>query len=153
MQPDADLRGSDCGSMRLSGDGVSFAQDVVYTRVAGWALLRRPACLRGFSRPVRPHGDLGPLTQGIGLRPQPWAIFSRPVGPVKQEALREPRAVGPEGICATLWLMSATLIPKDQLWFHHPEMQARIRRAEEDFASGRATRTETPAEPRPFWTA
>ena len=31
--------------------------------------------------------------------------------------------------------------PRDQRWFHHPEMQARIGRAEEDFASGRSTRT------------
>ena len=60
------------------------SQDVDYTRVAGWTLLRRPACLRGFSRPVRPHGDLGLLTQGIGLRPRPWAMFSRPAGPVCQ---------------------------------------------------------------------
>jgi hypothetical protein len=28
-----------------------------------------------------------PLTQGIGLRPQPWARFSRPVGPVLLGAL------------------------------------------------------------------
>jgi hypothetical protein len=40
----------------------------------------------------------------------------------------------------------ATLVPNDQLWFHQPEMQARIRRAEEDFAAGRSTRTETPAQ-------
>src|SRR3954454_5330208 len=25
---------------------------------------------------------IGLFTQGIGLRPQPWAMFSRPVGPV-----------------------------------------------------------------------
>ena len=29
-----------------------------------------------------------PLTQGIGLRPQPWAGFSRPVGPALLEALQ-----------------------------------------------------------------
>jgi hypothetical protein len=23
------------------------------------------------------------MTQGIGLRPQPWALFCRPVGPVR----------------------------------------------------------------------
>src|SRR4051794_26270760 len=32
-----------------------------------------------------------PLTQGIGLRPQPWARVSRPVGPVLPGAL-SPRA-------------------------------------------------------------
>jgi bifunctional DNA-binding transcriptional regulator/antitoxin component of YhaV-PrlF toxin-antitoxin module len=44
----------------------------------------------------------------------------------------------------TFELVPATLVPNDQLWFHHPEMQTQIARAEEDFASGRATRTETP---------
>jgi AbrB family looped-hinge helix DNA binding protein len=44
----------------------------------------------------------------------------------------------------TFELVPASLVPNDQLWFHHPEMQARIARAEEDFASGHATRTDTP---------
>jgi AbrB family looped-hinge helix DNA binding protein len=43
----------------------------------------------------------------------------------------------------TYELVPATLIPKDQLWFHHPEMQARVARAEADFREGRFTRTET----------
>lgn len=43
----------------------------------------------------------------------------------------------------TFELVPATLIPRDQAWFHHPEMQARIARAESDFASGRVTRTHT----------
>lgn len=42
----------------------------------------------------------------------------------------------------TFELIPATLIPKDQLWFHHPEMQERVARAESDFASGRAKRTQ-----------
>jgi AbrB family looped-hinge helix DNA binding protein len=46
----------------------------------------------------------------------------------------------------TYELVPAMLVPKDQLWFHHPEMQARIARAEKDFTEGRATRTETPEE-------
>ena len=46
--------------------------------------------------------------------------------------------------------MSETLVPNDQLWFHHPEMQARVRRAEEEIASGRSTRTETPDEAQAF---
>jgi hypothetical protein len=33
------------------------------------------------SRPFRPHRVVKLATQGIGLRPQPWAPFSRPVGP------------------------------------------------------------------------
>ena len=44
----------------------------------------------------------------------------------------------------TYELVPASLVPKDQLWFHHPEMQRRIARAEAEFARGRATRTDTP---------
>lgn len=43
----------------------------------------------------------------------------------------------------TYELVPATLIPKDQIWFHHPEMQARVGEAESDFREGRFTRTET----------
>ena len=50
----------------------------------------------------------------------------------------------------TFELVPATLLPRDQLWFHHPEMQARIRRAESDFAEGRSTKTKTPAEAQAF---
>ncbi|MFL6259566.1 MAG: hypothetical protein ACJ76Y_07640 [Thermoanaerobaculia bacterium] len=46
--------------------------------------------------------------------------------------------------------MAKDPVPDDQLWFYHPEMQARIRRAEEDLASGRFTRTKTPAEAQAF---
>jgi len=35
-------------------------------------------------------------------------------------------------------------------WFHHPEMQARIRRAESDLAEGRSTQTQTPEEAQSF---
>jgi bifunctional DNA-binding transcriptional regulator/antitoxin component of YhaV-PrlF toxin-antitoxin module len=50
----------------------------------------------------------------------------------------------------TFELVPATLVPNDQLWFHHPEMQARIARAEEDSAQGRSTRTETPEQAQAF---
>jgi bifunctional DNA-binding transcriptional regulator/antitoxin component of YhaV-PrlF toxin-antitoxin module len=43
----------------------------------------------------------------------------------------------------TFELVPASLIPSDQLWFHHPEMQERIALAEEELATGRSTRTET----------
>jgi len=46
----------------------------------------------------------------------------------------------------TYELVPATLVPKDQIWFHHPEMQARVAEAEADFREGRFTRTETPDE-------
>jgi hypothetical protein len=34
-------------------------------------------------------------------------------------------------------------VPKDQRWFYHPEMQARIAQAERDLAEGRSTTTKT----------
>jgi predicted RNase H-like HicB family nuclease/bifunctional DNA-binding transcriptional regulator/antitoxin component of YhaV-PrlF toxin-antitoxin module len=46
----------------------------------------------------------------------------------------------------TFELVPAALVPKDQLWFHHPEVQGRVARSEQDFAAGRSTRTETPEE-------
>lgn len=46
----------------------------------------------------------------------------------------------------TFELVPAVLIPRDQLWFHHPEMQARIAEAVADFREGRFVETETPEE-------
>lgn len=46
----------------------------------------------------------------------------------------------------TFELVPAALVPRDQLWFYHPEMQALLADAEADFASGRAVLTETPEE-------
>lgn len=40
--------------------------------------------------------------------------------------------------------------PKDQLWFQHAEIQARVARAESDFAEGRSTRTNSPEEAQAF---
>jgi AbrB family looped-hinge helix DNA binding protein len=50
----------------------------------------------------------------------------------------------------TYELVPATLVPNDQIWFHHPEMQTRVRRAEEEIASGCSTRTQTSAEAQAF---
>jgi AbrB family looped-hinge helix DNA binding protein len=50
----------------------------------------------------------------------------------------------------TFELVPATLVPKDQIWFYHPEMQARIARAEEDFTAGRCTWTDTPEQAQAF---
>ena len=50
----------------------------------------------------------------------------------------------------TFELVPAALVPKDQLWFYHPEMQGRIRKAEASFAAGRATVTKTPEEAKAF---
>ena len=43
-------------------------------------------------------------------------------------------------------VVSVTLMPEDQLWFQHPNVQARVAQAEKDFAEGRSTRTQTPEE-------
>ena len=50
----------------------------------------------------------------------------------------------------TYELVPAALIPKDQMWFHHPEMQARIAQAEAEFREGRSTYTATPEEAQQF---
>ena len=39
---------------------------------------------------------------------------------------------------------------EEQLRIHHPEMQARLLRAEEELSSGRSTRTETPEQAQAF---
>ncbi len=43
----------------------------------------------------------------------------------------------------TYELVPAALVPRDQLWFHHPEMQRRIRKGEADLAEGRTQVTTT----------
>lgn len=50
----------------------------------------------------------------------------------------------------TYELVPASLVPKDQLWFYHPEMQARIAEAERNLRSGRYTSTKTLEEARAF---
>lgn len=44
----------------------------------------------------------------------------------------------------TYELIPAALVPKDQLWFHHPEMNRRVAEAEADFREGRSTQVESP---------
>lgn len=41
-------------------------------------------------------------------------------------------------------------IPHDQLWFHTPQVQAGIAKAQDDFRSGRSTRTTTPEDAQRF---
>jgi AbrB family looped-hinge helix DNA binding protein len=45
----------------------------------------------------------------------------------------------------TYELVPAALVPRDQLWFHHPEMQDRIRKAEADVVEGRTRVTRSAA--------
>jgi len=49
-----------------------------------------------LSRPFRPQRFHPPSTQGIGLRPQPWARISRPVG-LQGLASFHPGGVGSRG--------------------------------------------------------
>ena len=46
----------------------------------------------------------------------------------------------------TFELVPAALVPRDQLWFHHPAMQKRVREAEADLRAGRTTTTRTVGE-------
>lgn len=46
----------------------------------------------------------------------------------------------------TAEIIPATLVPTDQVWFAHVEMQTRVQEAMEDIAHGRTTRVRTPAE-------
>lgn len=50
----------------------------------------------------------------------------------------------------TYELVPAALVPKDQIWFHHPEVGRRVEEAEADFREGRSTRAETPEEAQAF---
>jgi AbrB family looped-hinge helix DNA binding protein len=47
-------------------------------------------------------------------------------------------------------LVPAHLVPRDQLWFHHPRMRARIAQAEADFSKGRTARTRSPRQAQAF---
>jgi bifunctional DNA-binding transcriptional regulator/antitoxin component of YhaV-PrlF toxin-antitoxin module len=44
----------------------------------------------------------------------------------------------------TYELVPASLVPTDQLWFHHPEMRSRVEQAEADFRAGRSTSAASP---------
>jgi AbrB family looped-hinge helix DNA binding protein len=67
------------------------------------------------------------------------------------EEVREDLGVGPGDFIlldrtdrGTYELVPAALVPKDQLWFYHPEMQARVADAEDDLRAGRFMTLETP---------
>lgn len=44
----------------------------------------------------------------------------------------------------TYELVPATLVPRDQLWFHHPAVRSRVARAEADLAAGCSESVPTP---------
>jgi bifunctional DNA-binding transcriptional regulator/antitoxin component of YhaV-PrlF toxin-antitoxin module len=46
----------------------------------------------------------------------------------------------------TYEIVPASIIPKNQLWFHHPDVRTRVSEAEADFASGRVTSASSPEE-------
>lgn len=50
----------------------------------------------------------------------------------------------------TFELVPAALIPRDQLWFYHPDVRRRIAASEADVAAGRITHARTPAEATAF---
>jgi AbrB family looped-hinge helix DNA binding protein len=67
------------------------------------------------------------------------------------EFVRESLGVGPGDLVllertdrGTYELVPASLVPRDQLWFHHPEVRSRVAGAEADLAAGRASSASTP---------
>ena len=50
----------------------------------------------------------------------------------------------------TFELVPAALVPKDQLWFYHPKMQERVRKAEASLGAGRVSITRAPEEAMAF---
>lgn len=50
----------------------------------------------------------------------------------------------------TFELVPAALVPRDQLWFYHPEMKRRVVAAEADVAAGKVAHVRTPAEATAF---
>jgi bifunctional DNA-binding transcriptional regulator/antitoxin component of YhaV-PrlF toxin-antitoxin module len=60
------------------------------------------------------------------------------------EEVRRGLGVGEEGALVliektergTYELIPAALVPRDQLWFHHPEMERRVREAEAELGEG-----------------
>ncbi len=73
------------------------------------------------------------------------------------EEVREELGIGPGDFIlldrterGTYELVPAALVPKDQLWFYHPEVQARIAEAEEDLRAGRYVTLQTPEATRTY---
>ncbi len=48
----------------------------------------------------------------------------------------------------TYEIVPAALVPRDQLWFHHPDVRRRVEEAEVEFREGRAEATRTPRQVR-----
>jgi AbrB family looped-hinge helix DNA binding protein len=44
----------------------------------------------------------------------------------------------------TYELVPASLVPRDQLWFHHPAVRSRVAQSEADLAEGRSSSASTP---------
>jgi len=89
---------------------------------------------------------------GEGAWGSPQALRLRPFGTCAAEVGGIGQPVQP---CYFLTMRSVLTSrtsgrKRHQPWFLHPEMRARIARAEEDFAQGRSTRTETPEEAQAF---
>lgn len=84
-----------------------------------------------MSKRSNPHvvtvGDKGRVTLSDEVRRH----LKIAVGDVVQIILTE---------SGTAEIVPAALVPRDQVWFAHPEMQARLAEAHEDIVAGRTTR-------------
>lgn len=90
------------------------------------------------------------VPQSIESKPSPKCSATTTLPGVPRHALSLARLVA--RVAPTLplaWLdldgvsLPAALVPHDQLWFHHPEMQRRTQKAESDIAEGRTSVTRT----------
>ncbi len=50
----------------------------------------------------------------------------------------------------TFELLPAEVVPRDQLWFYHPDVYERVAGAEADFMEGRMVEADTPEEARAY---
>jgi AbrB family looped-hinge helix DNA binding protein len=83
-----------------------------------------------------PHTTIGFLTIDQKGRATFPRELRRELGLTENSQLRIDRTED-----GTYELVPAEVVPRDQLWYHAPEGRARIEGAEEDFRSGRSTRT------------
>lgn len=74
------------------------------------------------------------------------AVLRQAIQEVPRECLRYPVTSMGRSKRGTCELVPAALVPRDQSWFRHPEMQSRVDKAEADLAEGRLQVTRTAAQ-------
>jgi AbrB family looped-hinge helix DNA binding protein len=87
----------------------------------------------------------------MGTRPVAYVTLDDKGRATLPEEVREDLGAGPGDLLllerthyGTYEIVPAALVPKDQLWFHHPEMRGRVEEAETEFRAGIGEGTRTP---------